>query len=76
MQQPDKKTIQEALKLANSPAGQKLMALLQSNGGDTVDKVRQQAESGDLEQAKATLSQMLQSEAVQNLLREMGKGNE
>lgn len=75
-QQPDQKTIQEAIRLANSPAGQKLLALLQSAGGETVDKARQQAENGDLTQAKATLSQVLQSEAVQKLLREMGKSNE
>lgn len=75
-QQPDNKTIQEALRLASSPAGQKLFSLLKQSSGETVDKAAKQAASGDFEQAKATLSQVLQSEEIQKLMREMGKGNE
>lgn len=74
-QKPDNHMIQEALKLANSPAGQKLFALLKSTGGDAVDKAGKQAAAGDFGQAKNTLSQILQSEEVQKLLKEMGKEN-
>ena len=74
--QPDKKAIQEALRLANSPAGQQLINLLKSQSGETMDKARQQAQQGDLEQAKTTLSQVLQSPQVQQLLKEMEKRNE
>ena len=76
MQQPDQKTIQEALRLANSPAGQKLFALIKNSSSDTVEKAKQQAENGNLEQAKNTVSQLLQSEEIQKLLKEMGKHNE
>lgn len=75
-QQPDKNTMQEALRLANSPAGQKLFALLKQAGGDAVNKAGQQAAKGDFSQAKNTLSQLLQSEEIQKLLKEMGQKNE
>ncbi len=74
--QPDKKAIQEALRLANSPAGQQLLKVLNSQRGEIMEKARQQAQQGDLEQAKATLSQVLQSPQVQQLLKEMEKRNE
>lgn len=74
-QKPDKDTLQEALRLANSPAGQKLFALLKSAGGDAVDKAGKHAAAGDFNQAKVTLSQILQSEDVQKLLKEMGQKN-
>lgn len=74
-QKPDKSTMQEALRLANSPAGQKLFALLKQNSSDAVNKAGQQAAKGDFDQAKNTLSQILQSEEIQKLLKEMGQGN-
>ncbi|MBO5078759.1 MAG: hypothetical protein J6B67_03635 [Oscillospiraceae bacterium] len=75
-QYPDKKAMQEALRLANSPAGQKLLELLKNTGGSAVETAKTQAESGDFAQAKQTLSQVLASEEVKKLLREMGKSHE
>ena len=75
-QYPDKKAMQEALRLASSPAGQRLLELIKNTSGNTVETAREQAASGDFEQAKATLSQVLQSEEIKKLLREMGKKHE
>lgn len=68
-------SIQDAMRLANTPAGKELLALLKSGGGDTMDKARKQAEQGDFEQVKQTLSSVLQSPRVQELLQEMRKNN-
>lgn len=72
---PDQLTIQEAMRLAKSPAGQKLLALLKSTGGNRVDQARQQAANGDMSQAKQTLSGLLASPEVQKLLKEMKQQN-
>lgn len=72
---PDQLTIQEAMLLAKSPAGQKLLALLKSTGGNCVDQARQQAANGDMSQAKQTLSGLLASPEVQKLLKEMKQQN-
>lgn len=72
---PDPMTIQEAMRLAKSPAGQKLLALLKATGGNRVDQARQQAANGDMSQAKQTLSGLLASPEVQKLLKEMKQQN-
>lgn len=75
-QYPDKKAMQEALRLAGSPAGQKLLELIKSTGGSTVQTAKEQVASGNFEQAKQTLSQVLQSEEVKRILQEMGQNHE
>ena len=74
-QKPDQITMQEALRLAKSPAGQQLLALLKATGGSSVDLARQQAAQGDMNQAKKTLSGLLASPEVQKLLKEMKTQN-
>ena len=71
----DSFSMEDAMRLANSPAGQQLIALLKSAGGSSVEQARQAAQKGDYETAKANLSRILQSEDVQRLLKEMEKGN-
>lgn len=71
----DSFSMEDAMRLANSPAGQQLIALLKSVGGSSVEQARQAAQKGDYETAKSNLSQLLQSKDVQRLLKEMEKGN-
>ena len=61
-------SMQEALRLANSPAGQQLLAMLRSQGGDSL---RQAAAQKDPQALKAALEPMLRSQEVQALLKEL-----
>ncbi len=67
----DSFSMQEALRLASTPAGKQLIALLQSSGSNRIEEARKHAASGNMEQAKASLSDILSSPTVQQLLREM-----
>lgn len=71
----DPSALQEAMKLASSPAGQKLIALLQAQNSDAIEQARQQAAQGNMNQAKNALSDLLKSDQVQKLIREMGNNN-
>ena len=67
----DPSALQEAMKLASSPAGQKLIALLQAQNKSAIEQARQQAALGNMNDAKNTLSDLLKSEQVQKLIKEM-----
>ena len=68
----DNFSMQEALRLAKSPAGQQLLALLQQSNPDAMKTAMQQASTGDYSQIQQTLAPLLASEDVQKLLRQMG----
>ena len=51
----DSFSMEDAMRLANSPAGQQLIALLKSAGGSSVEQARQAAHKGDSETAKAKI---------------------
>ena len=61
----------ELLKIAGSPAGQELMALIQKNKDAKFDEAMLRAQSGDFSQAKTILSQMLSSEEAQDLVKKI-----
>jgi hypothetical protein len=61
------------LKIAQSPAGQKLLALLQSNNSTDLDSITSAAASGNLDKAKDKLSSMLSSKEAQELLKQLEK---
>ena len=67
--------LSELMKIASSPAGQELMALVQKNKGEHFDEAMVQARSGDFSQAKEMLSQMLSSKEAQDLLKKI-RGNQ
>ncbi len=67
----DNFSMQEAMRLAATPAGQQLIGLLQSSGGNSLEQARRHAASGNMEQAKAALAEVLRSPKVQQLLKEM-----
>ena len=58
------------IKIAQSPAGQKLLTMLRSSGTD-LDRIASAAASGNLEEAKQSLSSMLSSKEAQELLQQL-----
>lgn len=66
----------ELKKLAASPAGQKLMAMLQNDAGIDLKKLAQSASSGNLEEARQQLSGFLSSREVSDLLKKLERPNE
>lgn len=68
----DNFSMQEALRMANSPAGQQLLAMLRSSDPAAMQKAMEQASSGDYSQLSKTLAPFLESQDVKNLLKQMG----
>ena len=65
-------SMQDALSLAKSPAGQQLLTLLQQNGGDEVRQAAAFASAGDYTQAKEILSGLLNDPEIKKLLNQLG----
>ena len=67
-------SIEEAMRLANSPAGKQLMALLQQQPKETLDAAANQAAAGNLDAAKTSLGSLLSSKEVQALMQQLRGG--
>jgi hypothetical protein len=65
-------SINDAIKLAQSPAGKQLFAQLQAQNPSILEQAMTQAANGDYEQVKATMANLLKDPAIQALLRQMG----
>jgi len=65
-------SIKEAQRLANSPAGQQLIKLLQQRDSAGLQKAMDQASSGDYTAAGQTLSTLLSSPEAQKLIQQLG----
>ena len=65
-------SMQEALRLANSDAGQRLLAILKQSDGNQLQQAMEQANAGDFESAKKALSSLMASQEVKDLLKELG----
>lgn len=70
---PENFSIEDAMRLANSPAGKQLIAALRSAGGNDLEQARKAAEKGDYDGARTNLTEVLKSPQIQALLREMEK---
>lgn len=66
----------QLLKLAQSPAGQQLLAMLQRSGREDLQNAVAKASSGDYREAKRTLSALLSTPEAQALLKQMEAANE
>ena len=64
-------SMQEAMHLANSDAGQQLLALLKQSDGQQLEKARDSAATGDYRSAAQALSALLEREDVRRLLKQM-----
>lgn len=66
-------SLSEALRLAKSPAGQKLLQLLRQTGGNELQEAVSKASGGDYAQAKQAISSLLDNPEVRKLLEQMGR---
>ena len=66
-------SMQEALRLANSPAGQQLLALLREQDSTLLEQAATAATAGDYTKASRMLSSLLSSPEIQKLLKELGE---
>lgn len=70
--QNNQDAIREAMRMAQTPAGQQLLKLLQASGGADLQKAMSQAAAGDYTAAKQALSAILANPEAQKLLNQMG----
>lgn len=68
----DNFSMQDAMRLANSPAGKQLLALLRETDPDALSKASAQASSGDYSKIAQTLAPLLASEDVKKLMQQLG----
>jgi len=61
------------VKMAQSPAGQKLLAMLQSNNAADLNSIAAAAAAGNLEAAKQQIGSLLSSREAQELLKQLEK---
>ena len=61
------------LKIAQSPAGQKLLSILQSKNASEVDRITAAAAAGNLEEAKKKLTDLLSGIEAQELVKQLEK---
>ncbi len=68
------KEFREAMRLANSPAGQQLLAMLQKNDSGQMQRAMDQANAGDYRSATESISALLNSPEARRLLKELQNG--
>ena len=73
---PENFSMQDIMRLANSPAGKKLISLLRNTGGSDLEQARKAAEKGDYESAKGNLTEIMKSPQIQALIKEMEQNHE
>ena len=69
---PNQPSMQEMLRMAASPAGKQLIALMQQKGGEDHQKAMKLAATGDYTQAKKAMESVLSDPQAQKLLKELG----
>ena len=63
--------LQQVMQLANSDTGRKLLQLLQSTQGETLQSAMDQAAAGNYDQLKKTVQGMLANEQARQLVEKM-----
>ena len=66
-------SMQEALRLAKSPAGQQLLDMLKQADPAVLQQAAKQASAGDYNQVQASLQDFLSSPEAKALLKELGR---
>jgi len=66
-------SMEEAMRLAQSPAGQELIAMLRRTDSGQLQQIVNTAQSGNVSQAGQMLQKMLSSPEGKKLLRELGR---
>ena len=70
---PNQPSMQEMLRMAASPAGKQLIALMQQKGGAELTKAQALAASGDMAKAKDALAALLADPQIRTLLKQFGE---
>lgn len=70
---PGNFSMQDILRIASSPAGQQLIALMQQQGGSEFQQAMSSAAGGDYTQAKRAIEAMMADPQAQQLLKELGR---
>ena len=65
-------SMQEAMRLANTPAGKQLLALLQQSSDPALQDAIRQMAAGNYDQAKNMLAPLLASPEIGALLQQLG----
>jgi len=63
----------ELMRIARSPAGQRLLAMLQAGSKADLDAITADAAAGNMQEAGRKLSGLLKSEEAQALLKQLEK---
>ena len=69
---PNNLSMQEILRLANSPAGKQLIAMMQQQGGGEFQKAMASAATGDYSQARQAIEALMTDPKAQQLLKQLG----
>lgn len=67
--------IREAMRMAQTPAGQQLIQMLRSHNDQELQTAMDRAAAGDYTAAKQALSAILSNPEAQNLMKQMGGTN-
>ena len=65
--------MQEARKIASTPAGQQLMQYLRKSGGEELKQALSNAAAGNYDQAKQTIQALLNDPEAKKLLDQLGR---
>lgn len=65
-------SMQDAMRMAQTPAGQQLLALLKQQDGSRMQQAISQAKAGDHTALEETLRPLLSSPEIRALLRQLG----
>lgn len=65
-------SIQDAVRAAQSEAGQQLLSLLRQSDPQALQRAMQYAAAGDLAKAKSTLDSLMASEEAKKLAKQLG----
>ena len=65
-------SMDDAMRLANSPAGQQLIAMLQQADSASMQEATRQANSGNYAKASQILNKILSSPEAQDLIKTLG----
>lgn len=69
-------SVQEAMRLAKTPAGQQLLAILKQEKGDKLQSIIRLAQEGNMQAAGNALQEVFSSPSAKELIRELeGKQN-
>lgn len=66
-------SIQQAMALAKTPAGQQLLAVLKKSGGEDARIAMEKAAAGELQEAKQAVSALLNNPEIRELLKQLGR---